>query len=74
MSGTLERLYLHIARRVQTSGSIEIGYHDYSRALVRALDIGEMLYDGLEHYPTLEEVLQALERALAECRRAQDFE
>jgi hypothetical protein len=43
MSGTLERLYLHIARWVQTYGSIEIGYHDYSRALIRALDIGGMI-------------------------------
>jgi hypothetical protein len=53
---------------------IEIGYNEYSRSFVRALDIGGMIWEGLEHYPTLDEALQALEDALAEWMRAQDFE
>jgi hypothetical protein len=74
VSGTFERLYPHIARWVQAHGHIEMGYDDYSHSFIRALDIGGMIWEGLEHYPTLDEALQALERALAECMRAQGFE
>lgn len=66
MSSAFERLYPHIARWVQTHGYIEIGYNEYSRSFVRALDIGGMIWEGLEHYPTLDEAFQALDHALAE--------
>jgi hypothetical protein len=59
---------------VQAHGYIEMGYDDYSRSFVWALDIGGMIWEGLEHYPTLDEALQALETALAEWMRAQGFE
>ena len=74
MSGTFERVYPHIARWVQTHGWIEMGYDDYSPSFVRALDIGGMIWEGLEQYPTLDAALQALEHALAEWMRAQGFE
>jgi hypothetical protein len=74
VNGTFERLYPHITRWVQAYGYIEIGYDGYSRSFVRALDIGAMIWEGLEHYPTLDEALQALERALAEWMQAQGFE
>jgi hypothetical protein len=74
VSGAFDRLYPHIARWVQTHGWIEIGYDDYSRSFVRALDIGGMIWEGLEQYPTLDEALQALEEALAEWMQAQGFE
>jgi hypothetical protein len=74
MHATFERLYPHIARWVQTHGYIEMGYDDYNRSFVRALDIGGMIWEGLEHYPTVDEALQALERALAEWMQAQGFE
>jgi hypothetical protein len=70
VNGTLEELYPHIAPWVQAHGWIEIGYDDYSRSFVRALDIGGMIWEGQEHYPTVDEALQALERALAEWMRA----
>ena len=72
--GTFEQLYPHIVRWVQVYGSIDMGYDDYSRSFVRALDIGGMIWEGQEHYPTVDEALQALERALAEWMRAQGFE
>jgi hypothetical protein len=53
VSGAFEPLYPHLARWVQTHGYIEIGYDDYCRSFVRALDIGGMIWEGLEHYPTL---------------------
>ncbi len=46
----------------------------FHRSFVRALDIGGMIWEGLEHYPTLDEALQALESALTEWMRAQGFE
>jgi hypothetical protein len=69
-----ERLYPYIARWVRAHGWIELGSDDYSPSFVRALDIGGMIWEGLDHYPTLDEALQALERALAEWMRAQGFE
>jgi hypothetical protein len=74
LHGAFERLYPHIARWVQAYGWIEIGYDDYSRSFVRALDIGGMIWEGPEQYPMLDEALQALEHALAEWKRAQGFE
>jgi hypothetical protein len=74
MNGTFEHLYPHIARWVQAHGYIEIGYDDYSHSFVRAIDIGGMIWEGLEHYPTLDEALQALESTLAEWMQAQGFE
>jgi hypothetical protein len=38
MNGTFEYLYPHIARWVQAHDYIEIGYDDYSRSFVRALE------------------------------------
>ena len=51
-----------------------MGCDDYSRAFVRALDIGGMVWEGQEHYPTLDEALQALECAPAEWMWARGFE
>jgi hypothetical protein len=74
VTSTLERLYPYIARWAQTHGYIEIGSNDYSRSFVRALDIGGLIGEGLKHYPTPDEALQALEHALAEWMRAEGFE
>lgn len=48
MSGAFERLYPHIARWVQAHGWIELGYDDYSRSFVRALEIRGMVWERLE--------------------------
>jgi hypothetical protein len=48
VSGAFERLYPHIARRVQAHGWIELGYDDYSRSFVRALEIRGMVWERLE--------------------------
>jgi hypothetical protein len=74
VSGVFARLYPHVARWVQTHGWIEIGYDDYSPSFVRALDIGGMIWEGPEHYRTIDEALQALEHALTEWMRAEGFE
>ena len=73
MSGAFERLYPHLARWVQAHGWIELGSDDFSRSCIRALDIGGMNWEGQEHYPMLDEALEAMERALAEWMQPQGF-
>ena len=48
-----------------THGWIEIGYDDYHRSFIRALDSGGMVWEGCMVYATLESTLQALDDALA---------
>lgn len=60
-----EQIYPHIARWVRSYGWIEIGHDDHSRLFVRALDVGGMVWEGNEHYATLDEALHALEAGLA---------
>jgi hypothetical protein len=70
---TFEHFSPHPAHLVQMRGWIGIGYNDYGYSFVRALNIGGMIWEGLEHYPMLDKALQALECALGEWRRAQGF-
>ena len=60
-----ETSYPHVARWVQDFGWIEIGQDDYSHSMVRALDIGGMIWEGKASYATLDAALQDLDQALA---------
>ncbi len=60
-----ETSYPHVARWVQDFGWIEIGQDDYSRSMVRALDIGGLIWEGKASYATLDAALQDLDQALA---------
>ena len=60
-----ETNYPHVARWVQDFGWIEIGQDDYSHSMVRALDIGGMIWEGKASYTTLDDALQDLDQALA---------
>jgi hypothetical protein len=57
--------YPHVARWVLDFGWIEIGQDDYSNSMVRALDIGGMIWEGKASYATLDAALQDLDQALA---------
>jgi hypothetical protein len=59
---------------LQAYDRLEIGYDAYNCSFVPALDIGGLIWEGLEHYPTLDGGLQTLENALAEWMRAEAFE
>jgi hypothetical protein len=50
---------------VRDFGWIEIGQDDFSRSMVRALDIGGLIWEGQAHYATLDAALQDLDQALA---------
>lgn len=46
-------------------GTIELGQDDFSRSLVRILDIGGLIWESDERYATIDQALAAAERALA---------
>jgi len=57
--------YPHVARWVRDFGWIEIGQDDFGHSMVRALDIGGMIWEGKPRYATLDAALQDLDHALA---------
>jgi len=59
-----EQTYPNVARWVKSEGWIEIGYDDFSRSFVRALDIGGMIWEGDEKYNSLDEAMQALDKGI----------
>lgn len=62
---SVETRYPHVARWVGEFGWIEIGQDDFSRSMVRALDIGGLIWEGKPRYATLDAALQDLDHALA---------
>ncbi len=71
MAQNIEAAYPTIARWVQEYGWIEIGQDDMSPSFVRALDEGGMVWEGQEHYPTLDAAMQDLEAGLMAWMREQ---
>src|SRR5262249_23684881 len=67
---SFEAKYPHIASWVQ-DGWVEIGSTDWSRSFLRAMDLGGLVWEGKEHYPSLEEALRALDAGIAEWLRGQ---
>jgi len=63
-SSSADDRYPHLAKWVKAHGWIEIGHDDYSRSFIRVLDVGGMVWEGEETYPTLEEALDAAEQAV----------
>ena len=61
-----QQIYPHIAEWASSYGWIEIGAHDYSTSLVRALDEGGMIWESSADDATLDEVLETLDTFLAE--------
>jgi hypothetical protein len=61
---SFEQTYPNVSEWVKGYGWIEIGFDEYSRAFVRAFDIGGTVWEGEEEYPSLDAAFQALETAL----------
>jgi hypothetical protein len=66
-----DRRFPHIAEWVREWGWIEIGYDDFSRSFVRALDAGGIIWEGAEQYNSLDDALCALDAGIAAFRREQ---
>ena len=60
-----EQSYPNVAWWVRSYGWIEMGDDDVNRSFVRALDIGGMIWEGKDHYASVDEALADLEAALA---------
>lgn len=59
--------YPHLASWILGGGGwIELGQDDYSRSLVRILDIGGLIWESDARYDTVDQALAAAERALAQ--------
>jgi len=46
-------------------GLIEIGYSDYSKSFVRALDEGGLIWEGSRKYDSLDDALKDLDTGIA---------
>lgn len=57
--------YPRIAAWVR-DGWIEIGHDDCSRPFLRAMDIGGVVWEGEDAYPTLDAALAALDAGIGE--------
>jgi hypothetical protein len=69
-----EQVYPNVSEWVKGHGWIEIGYDEYSRAFVRAFDIGGTVWEGEEEYPSLDHALRALEASLTNWMEQNGFE
>lgn len=67
----MEDHYPSLAEWVRQHGWIEIGQDDDSRSFIRVLDIGGMIWEGAEEYPTLDNALQAADQAVTTWMRQQ---
>ncbi len=47
-------------------GWIELGPTDWTRSFIRVMDIGGMVWEGADHYPSVHEALLAADEAIAE--------
>jgi len=65
MARSVDEAFPHLTEWVTTYGWVEIGYDDYNRSFIRALDSGGMVWEGRMVYATLDSALQALDDALA---------
>lgn len=67
LSRVLDQQFPHLSAWIQAGECwVEFGTNDYSRSLIRILDIGGMLWESDQEYETLDALLQAAEDALAE--------
>lgn len=63
-SKPLDEQYPHLCRFLKVQGWVAIGQDDYSASFVRALDPGGMVYEGKNHYASLEDALADLDAGI----------
>ena len=62
-----DQQYPHLASWILGGDAwIELGQDDFSRSLVRILDIGGLIWESDQRFETVDRALEAAERALAE--------
>ncbi|MDQ3397119.1 MAG: hypothetical protein M3511_04990 [Deinococcota bacterium] len=73
MTKTFDDLYPNIAWWADGGGWIELGRDDYSRSLIRVLDIGGLLWEGDEQYPAIATALDQAEAFIAQWREENGY-
>lgn len=63
---TFEGSYPNITAWVSNGGWVEIGYVEYTKSFVRALDEGGMVWEGESKYGNIDHALEALDKGIAE--------
>lgn len=71
---TFEQLYPNLAYWVESFGWIELGQDDYSRSLIRILDIGGLVWESEKQYDSLDTALQEANAAIADWFKRQGIE
>ena len=66
METSFDDLYPNISWWADGGGWIELGRDEYSRLLIRVLDIGGMQWEGKEAYPTIAAALDEAEAFIAQ--------
>ena len=66
---SFDELYPNISWWAQGGGWIELGQDEYSRSLIRELDIGGMLWEGNVKYDTVAAAMDEAEGFIAEWRK-----
>jgi len=66
MTDTFAATYPNIARFIKEIGTIEIGHHhDFPvTSLIRAIDLGGLVWESADDYPTFDAALADLEAGL----------
>ncbi len=73
MPNSFESLYPSTAKFVNSFGWIEMGYDEDSplTSFIRAINMGGMVWEGEDDYPTLDLAFADLERGLSEWMEAE---
>ena len=62
----LDQAFPRVSTWILGSGWIEFGPDSFSHSAIRIVDLGGMVWESIEEYGSLDEVLQAAEHALAD--------
>jgi len=68
MNDTFAATYPNIAHFIKTIGTIQIGHHHELpvTSFIRAMDIGSMIWESADDYPSFDAAFAALEAGLGE--------
>ena len=66
MAGSFDERYPNIAAWIRDhEGWIELGADEYSRSMVRVLDLGGLVWESEKRYASIDEALADADRAIA---------
>ncbi len=66
MTNLFDERFSTISEWIGSQGLIELGSHEYSSSMVRAIDQGGLVWEGKDQYKSIDAALQDLEKGLKE--------